>query len=107
MSFMREFGGLSKGCNHQQLFKISKLIFYKKMVDFMITINENLCKGCNICTEFCPRKVYKESGIRNKKGVQVPVPENEDKCTQCQLCAMMCPDQAIRVDEKVDEKDEN
>jgi len=54
-----------------------------------------------------PVKVYRESGLLNKKGVQVPVPENEDKCTQCQLCAMMCPDQAIRVDEKVDEKDEN
>jgi 2-oxoglutarate ferredoxin oxidoreductase subunit delta len=77
------------------------------MVDVMITVDENLCKGCNICTEFCPRKVYRESGLLNKKGVHVPVPENEDKCTQCQLCAMMCPDQAIRVDEKVDEKDEN
>ena len=34
----------------------------------------------------------------------MPVPENEDKCTKCQLCVMMCPDQAIKVDEKVDEK---
>ncbi len=73
----------------------------------MITVDKNLCKGCNICTEFCPRNVYRKSGTLNKKGVQVPVPENEDKCTQCQLCAMMCPDQAIKVDEKADEKDEN
>jgi len=77
------------------------------MVDLMITIDEDLCKGCNICTEFCPRKVYQKSDVLNKKGVHVPRPENEDKCTKCQLCVMMCPDQAIKVDEKVDEKDED
>ena len=72
----------------------------KKLVDVMITIDEKLCKGCNICTEFCPSKVYQESETLNKKGVHVPKPKNEDRCSQCQLCVLMCPDQAIRVDEK-------
>jgi 2-oxoglutarate ferredoxin oxidoreductase subunit delta len=66
----------------------------------MITVNENLCKGCNICTEFCPRKVYEQSEKLNKKGVRLPVPKNEDKCKKCGICALMCPDQAIKVDEK-------
>ncbi len=70
----------------------------------MITVNEKLCKGCNLCTEFCPKKVYKESGELSKKSVHVPVPINQDKCTKCGLCALMCPDQAIKVEEDPDEE---
>jgi 2-oxoglutarate ferredoxin oxidoreductase subunit delta len=70
----------------------------------MITVSEKLCKGCNLCTEFCPRQVYEQSEELNKKGIHIPVPVNKDKCTKCGLCALMCPDQAIKVEE--DEKDE-
>ncbi len=70
----------------------------------MITVNEKLCKGCNLCTEFCPRQVYEQSEELNKKGIHIPVPVNKDRCTKCGLCALMCPDQAIKVEE--DEKDE-
>lgn len=66
----------------------------------MIKVDENLCKGCNICTEFCPRKVYEQSKELDKKGIYLPVPENEEKCTKCHLCVLMCPDQAIEIDEK-------
>lgn len=66
----------------------------------MITVNEKLCKGCNLCTEFCTRQVYQQSGKLNKKGVHVPVPVNQEKCTKCGICTLMCPDQAIKVDEK-------
>ena len=66
----------------------------------MITINEDLCNGCNLCKEFCPLKVYEESKIPNKKGIHVPCPKNENKCTKCGLCILMCPDQAIAVDDK-------
>lgn len=65
----------------------------------MIHINPELCKGCNICIEFCPEKVYKESDTLNKRGVYVPVPEHEDKCKKCKICILFCPDQAIAVDE--------
>jgi 2-oxoglutarate ferredoxin oxidoreductase subunit delta len=65
----------------------------------MITIDKNLCKGCNICTEFCPQKVYEKSKTLNKKGVYLPVPQNEEKCKKCNLCCLLCPDQAIKVDE--------
>jgi 2-oxoglutarate ferredoxin oxidoreductase subunit delta len=70
----------------------------------MVTVNEKLCKGCNLCTEFCPKKVYEESKELNKKGIHVPVPVNMEKCTKCGLCALMCPDQAISVEEDQDEE---
>lgn len=69
----------------------------------MITVNENLCKGCNLCTEFCPKKVYKGSEELSKKGIHIPVPVDEDKCTKCGLCSLLCPDQAIKVEEEEDE----
>jgi 2-oxoglutarate ferredoxin oxidoreductase subunit delta len=66
----------------------------------MIKIDEDLCKSCNICVEFCPVGVYEQSGNVNKKGVHVPIPVNGDKCTNCGLCTLLCPDQAITVDFK-------
>ncbi|GAB4314770.1 MAG: ferredoxin family protein [Methanobacteriaceae archaeon] len=65
----------------------------------MITIDKKLCKGCDICTEFCPKKVYERSETLDKKGVHIPVPAHEEKCNKCNICTLMCPDQAIKVDE--------
>jgi 2-oxoglutarate ferredoxin oxidoreductase subunit delta len=65
----------------------------------MIKINPDLCKGCDICLESCPKKVYEKSDIANKKGVQLPVPKNIENCVKCHLCELMCPDQAIFVGE--------
>ncbi len=64
----------------------------------MITIDQKLCKGCNLCTEFCPRKVFEESPDLDQKGVHIPIPQHVDKCRKCQICTLICPDQAIKVD---------
>jgi len=39
----------------------------------MIYLNEDLCKGCYLCMEMCPRKVYTPSENLNHKGIRVPV----------------------------------
>ncbi|AEF96925.1 4Fe-4S dicluster domain-containing protein [Methanotorris igneus] len=64
----------------------------------MISINENFCKGCDICIEVCPKKVFEKSKKLNKKGIYPPIPVNEDKCVKCMLCVLQCPDQAISVE---------
>jgi 2-oxoglutarate ferredoxin oxidoreductase subunit delta len=74
--------------------------FINFLVITMIKVDKELCKGCNICTEFCPFKVYEQSKKPNKKGVRLPTPKHEERCTKCGLCALMCPDQAIRVEDK-------
>ena len=66
----------------------------------MITVNEELCKGCNLCKEVCPHNVYEELKNPNKKGIRVPCPKNRENCTKCGLCTLMCPDQAIKVDDE-------
>lgn len=68
----------------------------------MIKINHDLCKGCDICIESCPKHVYSKSKDVNKKGVYLPVSENEEKCNKCNLCELLCPDQAITVEEDDD-----
>lgn len=59
----------------------------EKMIE-MLQIDKDLCKGCGICTAFCPKKVL---GIRNGKVII----EDIDSCIQCGQCELRCPDYAI------------
>ena len=61
----------------------------------MIIIDENFCKGCRICTEFCPTKVLEDSTTINKKGYYPPVVTKEGECHGCRLCELLCPEFAI------------
>lgn len=68
----------------------------------MIFIDSKLCKGCDICINVCPKKVYSKSDEVNSKNVYLPFPENEEGCTKCGLCELSCPDQAICVEKEVE-----
>ncbi len=61
---------------------------------------ESLCKGCGYCIEFCPNKVFTESGKRNEKGTIMPKIAHPEKCTLCELCTMLCPDFALTTTEE-------
>lgn len=62
-----------------------------------ITIDENRCKGCGLCTIACAKKLVGLSDAPNSLGFTVAVFSNPEKCTGCALCAEMCPDVAIAV----------
>ena len=55
-----------------------------------IEISETLCKGCNICVDFCPTDTLEMTG-------PVVTIRDIDVCTGCQLCDLRCPDFAIQV----------
>lgn len=63
-----------------------------------IVIDEDRCKGCELCTTVCPKDLVKMADSLNTKGYHPAqlVDPNGD-CTGCTLCALMCPDVAITV----------
>ena len=68
-----------------------------------ISIESELCKGCELCVHFCPKGLIRMSSRFNSRGYRVSeVSSNGDsddkpKCTGCALCARICPDVAIKV----------
>lgn len=63
----------------------------------MIVIDEELCKGCELCVHFCPRKNIEMAEGFNSKGNRFSYLAEKDNCTGCALCAKICPDVAIEV----------
>jgi 2-oxoglutarate ferredoxin oxidoreductase subunit delta len=64
-----------------------------------VTVNEDVCKGCGLCTTACPKKIMVLTTDKlNKKGYHPAHVFEIEKCTGCAMCAMMCPDVAIIVE---------
>ncbi|MDR0825669.1 MAG: 4Fe-4S dicluster domain-containing protein [Mycoplasmataceae bacterium] len=66
-----------------------------------ITIDTERCKGCTVCTNFCPQKILfiNEKKI-NHDGYTIVDVSDINKCTGCGLCCMMCPDSVLKVKEE-------
>ena len=77
--------------------KVGYLVTGKAEGVVEIDVDTFLCKGCGICVEMCPRKVFEWSKELSEKGVHYPVPINAEKCVKCKLCELLCPDFAIAV----------
>ena len=78
----------------------------KQEVCSIITIDEKLCKGCEICIDMCPADVFEISDTLSPNGYYLPVIVKEGDCTYCMLCQKMCPEFAIVVEKAVDEEEE-
>ncbi len=63
----------------------------------VIRIDEEYCKGCSICIDFCPLEVLSESDQINRKGYYVPAVSSEEKCIGCRFCELLCPEFAIMI----------
>ena len=64
-----------------------------------ITIDENVCKGCEMCVNACPKKIIALAKDKiNAKGYHPAQCVEPEKCVGCAACATMCPDVAITVE---------
>ncbi|MBC8584393.1 4Fe-4S binding protein [Youxingia wuxianensis] len=64
-----------------------------------MTVRENLCKGCGLCVEVCPKKIiFLDKSKLNVKGYHPATVIEMDSCIGCAMCAIMCPDCAITVE---------
>lgn len=60
---------------------------YTQIVDYA------LCKGCLLCIQVCPKRVYKDDGFGKPDALR-----HEHECTgaaQCGQCVYICPERAI------------
>ncbi len=55
------------------------------------------CKECELCIDFCPQDVLRNSTQTNTKGYHFPevVPGMEGSCVHCEFCTLICPEFAI------------
>ena len=72
----------------------------KKKKNMRIQINQKWCKGCYLCVEVCPRKVFEIAEEVSEKGFNPVAIVHPEQCTQCLQCEMLCPDLAIQVKEE-------
>ncbi|MCL2301296.1 MAG: 4Fe-4S binding protein [Firmicutes bacterium] len=64
-----------------------------------VTFNEELCKGCGLCIDACPKKlVALREDTLNLKGFHPAGVADMDACIACAFCATMCPDCVITVE---------
>ena len=64
-----------------------------------VTFNTDICKGCGLCVEACPKKIIAIASDRiNKKGHYPAVMTDQEKCIACAFCATMCPHVVITVE---------
>ena len=62
-----------------------------------IIIDQNKCKGCFLCVNFCPKGLIKKSIKLNKQGLNFAEFSLNGDCIGCMQCAVICPDCCIEV----------
>ncbi|MBU1053520.1 MAG: 4Fe-4S binding protein [Proteobacteria bacterium] len=70
---------------------------YKHYIDL------NICKGCGLCVDVCPKKILEISTDVNEKGYFSAYQARHENCVFCSTCCIMCPDAAISITEVKDE----
>jgi len=62
-----------------------------------ILIDDQFCKGCNLCIQVCPQKLFSMGNKRSQGGYRMPGILDIERCSGCLLCEMTCPDLALTV----------
>ena len=63
-----------------------------------VTVNQERCKGCDLCVEACPTDVLMlQPKEVNNRGYHFACMKNPDACIGCASCATVCPDGCIEV----------
>ena len=63
-----------------------------------VVIDQNRCKGCELCVPTCPQGVLVMADTFNSKGYYpAQYLDPNHSCTGCALCAVVCPDACFTV----------
>ena len=67
----------------------------------LIEFDQEHCKGCSLCVEFCPKKIIVLSKRINAMGFHPATVRDVEKCIGCRQCALICPDIVITVEKAI------
>ena len=60
----------------------------------------NLCKGCGLCKEKCPKQCMIWSEELGSYGTPAVILDDPQNCIACGICQQVCPDCAILIQKK-------
>lgn len=73
-----------------------------------VVIDQERCKGCELCIPACPQNVLVLADAFNSKGYRPALYTDPDHaCTGCALCSVVCPDGCFTVFRDVPAPKEN
>lgn len=55
-----------------------------------IIVNEQSCRGCELCVDICPTKVFEFDSVK-----RLCVVKHSEDCIACLSCSYICPSNAI------------
>ena len=64
---------------------------------FKVIINQQRCKSCGLCIEFCPKSNIETNPELNEAGYHAARIIRQEDCTGCGSCALMCPEACIEI----------
>lgn len=63
-----------------------------------ISVDEDRCKGCELCITVCPKGLISQASYFNHRGYRPAILlDPEAACTGCLLCSTVCPEGGITV----------
>jgi long-subunit acyl-CoA synthetase (AMP-forming)/NAD-dependent dihydropyrimidine dehydrogenase PreA subunit len=62
-----------------------------------IHLDQEACKACGYCRMICPKGVYAQEVVLNKKGYKAFRAEYPENCVGCLCCFYLCPDFCLEV----------
>jgi 2-oxoglutarate ferredoxin oxidoreductase subunit delta len=62
-----------------------------------VIIDKDRCKGCELCTYYCPQEILEMSTDINVKGYFYAKVLDQSRCIGCRICTVVCPDVAIEL----------
>ncbi len=68
--------------------------------NYKLTLDKNLCVGCQICSLACPKeaiKLEKQPKIQGEKAKKAKIDIDLSKCNFCGICDVSCPYGAIKL----------
>ena len=62
-----------------------------------IVIDQERCKGCELCIVYCPENLIRLGQDFNKAGYHPAIFIENAECNGCGFCYLVCPEVAIEV----------